>query len=137
MLEVMIDLQGLQTESRFRGIGRSISEILNQLIKTENDIRWHFLINSALYETVEDVIHGYKKLNSNIIFHPIQILPDSAPFIKDNIVRNKISEQLYALYVDYINPDIILILSMFEGFIDDSVVYTNFLSNTKKNYHNP
>ena len=132
MLEVMIDLQGLQTESRFRGIGRSISEILNQLIKTENDIRWHFLINSALYETVEDVIHGYKKLNSNIIFHPIQILPDSAPFIKDNIVRNKISEQLYALYVDYINPDIILILSMFEGFIDDSVVYTNFLSNTKK-----
>ena len=83
MLEVMIDLQGLQTESRFRGIGRSISEILNQLIKTENDIRWHFLINSALYETVEDVIHGYKKLNSNIIFHPISFMITSHEETKD------------------------------------------------------
>ena len=132
MLEVMIDLQGLQTESRLRGIGRSISEILNQLVITDSDIRWHFLLNSALYETVEDIINCYKKLNPDLIFHPIQILPDSAPFIKDNLVRNKISEQLYALYVDYIDPDIILIPSMFEGFIDDSVLYTSFLNNIKK-----
>ena len=70
MLEVMIDFQGLQTESRLRGIGRSISEILNQLIIIENDIRWHFLINSAslnpLVSSVVNFLLGAKDLLNSV-----------------------------------------------------------------------
>ena len=47
-------------------------------------------------------------------------------------MKNKISEFMYSTYVEYINPDIILIPSLFEGFIDDSVIKVDNIKNIKK-----
>ena len=104
----MIDVQALQTESRLRGIGRSLSEILEKIIYLNDEVRWHFLINSTLYTEVSSIINYYSKKNNKIIFHTVQTMPVSAFIMNENLVKNKISEFLYSTYVEYINPDIIL-----------------------------
>ena len=132
MLNFMIDVQALQTESRLRGIGRSLSEILEKIIYLNDEVRWHFLINSTLYTEVSSIINYYSKKNNKIIFHTVQTMPVSAFIMNENLVKNKISEFLYSTYVEYINPDIILIPSLFEGFIDDSVIKVDNIKNIKK-----
>jgi glycosyltransferase involved in cell wall biosynthesis len=132
MLNFMIDVQALQTDSRLRGIGRSLSEILENLVCLDDNIRWHFILNSTLYKEVSPIIKLFSKKNKKIIFHTVQTMPNSAPIINDNLLRNKISEQIYALYIQYIKPDFILIPNIFEGFTDDSVLCIDLLNDVKK-----
>ena len=130
MFDCMIDLQALQTESRYRGIGRSLSEIIDHLIPNINDIRWHFILNANFIKEAGEIISKYQKYK-NIYFHIIQFLPESSPFYEKNITNNKISSQIFSLYVNYIKPDIIFIPNLFEGFIDDAVLSLENIESSK------
>lgn len=121
LMRIVIDLQGAQTESRFRGIGRYTLSLTEALVRNAGQHEVIILINECFEVSLSDLRH---RLQS--IMPPQNILSWKAPGpIKaeepQNRWRRETSEILRESFIDGLHPDVVLITSLFEGFVDDAV----------------
>jgi glycosyltransferase involved in cell wall biosynthesis len=120
-MRIVIDMQGAQTESRFRGIGRYTSSLVKAIIKNRGDHEVIVVLSSLFPESIQPIRDSLHKLlpQKNIVTW-------SAPgptFEADprNKLRKNCAEILYEDFLSLLNPDVILITSLFEGLGDDAV----------------
>jgi len=128
-MKILIDLQPCQGESSFRGIGRYSMSLAKAIARNRKDHEIYLLLNGAFIDTVERIKKEFKDLlpEKNIItfFIPTPV----AQINPENIWRSKVAELIREYAIFQINPDIVHISSLFEGFGDDIVTSIGQFSN--------
>lgn len=120
-MRIVIDMQGAQTESRFRGIGRYTLSLTQAIIRQNNDHEIILALNGLLPETIEPIKATFKDLlpQENIrVWHAPGPVFETEP---ENTERRLNAELIRESFLLSLDPDIIHIHSLFEGFGDDAV----------------
>lgn len=121
-MRILIDVQGAQNDSRFRGIGRYINALILQLIATcgESD-EIMLLLNGHLAEGAKDIRAAFSGLlppQAFRVWYPV--LPASSG-VPRNVARRLASQAMREWAIRELAPDCLLIGSLFEGCGDDVV----------------
>ena len=129
-MRIVIDMQGAQTESRFRGIGRYTISLTKAMIQNRGPHEIILVFSHFFPETIEQL-----KAEFCTVLAPENIYIWAAPgpvsFIEQrNTARIIVAEKTREAFFISLKPDIILISSLFEGFIDGAV--SSILSFNKK-----
>ena len=122
---IAIDLQGLQSESRFRGIGRYSRAITKSLIKLAKEKDHDVILIGNGGFPVRDLVDEFSPIvgrNSIKFWLP----PGPCAFEQiDNHKNNYNAKVIREAFFKNHKPDIIYIPAMFEGYQDDSVLSVN------------
>ncbi len=120
-MRIVIDLQGAQTESRFRGIGRYSMSLTKEIVKNRGEHEIVIALNSLFPETIEPIRAEFRGLlpqeNIRVCYAPGSV-QECEP---GNEWRRQAAERIREAFLAMLKPDIIFITSLFEGFIDDGV----------------
>lgn len=119
-MRIVIDMQGLQTASRFRGIGRYTLSLVKALIRNQKDHQIILVLNGQFSETLAPIRDHFKELPAENIVVWGAPGPVSAG-VTDNETRHAVAELLRERFLRDLRPDIIHISSLFEGYMDDAV----------------
>ena len=118
---IVIDMQGAQTESRFRGIGRYTMSFTKAVVQNRGDHEIILALSGLFPETIEPIRAAFYDLlpqeNIRVWYAPGPVC-ESQP---DNQSRRETAEILREAFLASLEPDIIHISSLFEGYLDDAV----------------
>jgi len=119
-MRIVIDLQGIQSASRYRGIGRyTYSLVSKMLLKLKDQDVW-IVFNENFPDTLQNIREDFQRLipKEKIVFYktPTPISQSHEKNIKRANISNLIREQ----FISQLAPDVLFITSLFEGFHDNS-----------------
>ncbi len=121
-MRIVIDLQGAQSNSRFRGIGRYSTSLAKGIIRNAKGHEVYILLNGMLVDTLENLREEFLTLlpQSHILvwqaYGPVNFIsPDSA-------FRRESAEIIRESFLASLNPDLVIVTSMIEGYDDDSIL---------------
>ncbi|UBU62133.1 glycosyltransferase [Acidithiobacillus ferrooxidans] len=120
-MRIVIDLQGVQNESRNRGIGRYSLSIAKALSRQRGEHEVLIALNGAFSGTIDLIRREFSGLlpTENIkIWYP---LTPVWSLDQANSWRRDVSELLYEKFLETLKPDIVMICSHFEGVVDNTV----------------
>jgi len=132
-MRVVIDLQGAQSESRFRGVGRYSLSLTSAMLRLGNRHEIFVVLNGMFPETIEPLRAA---LNGLLPQQNIQVWYAPGPvagMIEANGERARVAELMREAFIASLCPDIVLVTSLFDGFGDDTVTSigrlpTNYLT---------
>ena len=120
-MRIVIDMQGAQAQSRERGIGRYTTALVRGLIRQSQGHELILALNGRFDDTLAQLRKEYSQWlpNSNIcVWHapgPVYQLD------AQNEVRWQTAEVLYEHFLASLEPDCVLVTSLFEGIGDEAV----------------
>lgn len=120
-MRIVIDLQGAQTESRFRGIGRYSLEISKAIARNRGNHEIFLALNGLFPHTIEFIRAKFIDLlpQENIrVWYSLGPVCQCNP---SNSLRKQVAERMREAFLQSLHPDAIIITSLFEGFGDDGV----------------
>lgn len=130
-MRIVIDLQGAQTASRKRGIGRYTLDLTHGIIRNREEHEVILVLNDMLSDSVLDLRDEFRDVlpRSNIrVWSAPGPTPVSNPENKDRADRaNAIREA----FIESLEPDVVLVTSLFEGLGDDAVTSVNTASRAR------
>ncbi len=128
-MRIVIDLQGAQTESRFRGIGRYTLALAKAIVRNRGNHEILIAISGLFPETIEPIRAAFDGLlpqeNIRVWYAPGPVR-ERQP---ENNWRRKAAERIREAFLASLEPDVIFITSLFEGFIDDAVTSIGVFDN--------
>lgn len=120
-MRLIIDLQSLQGTNSNRGIGRYALSLTLKLLELCRNDEVYLLLNGNLPESIDNVREAFKeKINAENIL-VFSSLEHTAGLHQENQWRQSVAELSREAYLEKISPDVVLITSLFEGIIDDTV----------------
>jgi glycosyltransferase involved in cell wall biosynthesis len=131
-MRILIDLQGAQSGSRYRGIGRYSAALTKAIIRNRGDHEIFILLNGLWSDTVEQIRCEYSRLipaNHIVVFSAPSPAED---VISENAWLREAAELIREEMINDIAPDILLITSLFEGFMDKSIMSIGRLATRTK-----
>jgi len=120
-MRIVIDMQGAQTESRFRGIGRYTMFLVQALVRNRGEHEVMLALSGLFSDTVESIRAAFDELlpQENIrVWHGVGPTHESNPA---NTMRRQVAECVREAAIACMQPDVVLLTSLFEGFGDDAV----------------
>lgn len=121
-MRIVIDMQGAQSESRFRGIGRHTMAFARAVVRNRGQHEVFLALNGLFADSVEPIrsaFHGLLPKENIRVWYAPGPVKECDPA---NHPRRVVAEQIREAFLASLKPDIIHIVSMFEGFIDDAVI---------------
>lgn len=121
MIRLLFDIQGMQNNSRDRGIGRYVLSLAHALAKLPGEVELFLLANDLFRESSDEIakrLGGLVQPDRIVRFHGVG--PTAEDF-EENSVNATMSELLYEDFLERIAPDALLIGSLFEGAQDNSI----------------
>lgn len=120
-MRILLDLQGIQTESRFRGIGRYASSFAKAVIRNKGSHEVIIALNGLLSESIDSIRTDFLGLIPEENIH-IWYAPGPVNEIQnDNAARRKNAELIREAFLLSLQPDVIYLSSLFEGYVDDAI----------------
>ena len=121
-MRIVIDLQGAQSENRFGGIGRYSLSLTEAIIANGTRHEIFLLLNGAFKEAIDEIRQtlGNSLPTENIRVWDAPELPSGSSVIKSQWRER--AEMIREAAIANVNPDVVLITSLFEGQISDAVV---------------
>lgn len=120
-MRIVIDLQGAQTESRFRGIGRYTQSLAMAMVRNRGQHEILIALSGLFPETIEPIRAAFDELlpqeNIRIWYAPGPIRACHS----GNTWRTEVAESLREAFLLSLKPDVVLLSSLFEGYVDDAV----------------
>jgi len=120
-MRVVIDMQGAQSESRFRGIGRYSLNFAKAVVRNRGKNEVILALNGAFQESIDEIREAFANLLPRdcirVWSSPIGVAANDPS--SSNMRR--IAEALREQFLASLNPDILHVTSLFEGFLDDAV----------------
>jgi len=120
-MRLVIDMQGAQTESRFRGIGRYSIALTKAIVQNSGEHEIILAVSGLFPETIETIRSTFNGLlsqdNIRIWYAPGTIRECDA----GDKWHREIAELIREAFLQSLNPDIVLLTSLFEGYVDDAV----------------
>jgi glycosyltransferase involved in cell wall biosynthesis len=120
-MRIVIDMQGAQTESRFRGIGRYTLSLTQAMVRNRGEHEIILLLNGLLPESIEPIRAAFDDL---LVQKNIQVWYAPGPVREletANGWRREVAECIREAFINSLKPDAVLITSLFEGFGDNAV----------------
>lgn len=130
-MRLVIDLQSLQGTNSNRGIGRYALSLTSNLLELCRNDEVYLLLNGSLPESVNSIREAFnEKVNPENVL-TFSSLEQTAGLHSENHWRQGVAELSREAYIEKIEPDVVLITSLFEGIVDDTVTS---IINKNKNY---
>ena len=128
-MRVVIDLQGAQSESRYRGIGRYTLELAKEMVRQRGEHEILIVLNGLFPETIIPIQDAFKNLlpieNILIWYAPGPVFGSGWSDTKRRHQAELIREQ----FLVNLKPDIVHITSLIEGYADNAVHSIGFSPN--------
>lgn len=121
-MRILIDMQGAQSESRFRGIGRYSLALALGVARNAGEHEIWLALNGALAPAIADLRRAFDGLVPQERIRVFDIVTPVAEIDSANTARCRAAEMLREHFIEQLAPDVVLVTSLFEGYIDDSVV---------------
>ena len=130
-MRIVIDMQGAQTESRFRGIGRYTMSLTKEITRQAGSHDIWLVLNERFPDAADAIKSEFKGLipERHILTFNIPVSVSNRP---DNIWRIRTAELLREAFIANLNPDIVYVTSLFEGWGDEAVVSIGSLETVGK-----
>lgn len=122
-MRIVIDMQGAQSASRFRGIGRYSMSLALAIVKgyhTKHEI--FILLNGMFPESINTIQNAFHALLPKSHIKVWQGCEPTHYSNTQNHSRIEISSLLRDSFIASLAPDIVLILSTVEGYSDNSII---------------
>ena len=120
-MRIVIDMQGAQTESRFRGIGRYTMAFAHAVVSNRGDHEIILALSGLFPDTIEPIRATFDRLlpqeNIRVWYAPRPVREAEA----GNARRREVAELIYESFLASLRPDVIHVSSLFEGYLDDAV----------------
>lgn len=120
-MRIIIDLQGAQTESRYRGIGYYSLSLTKAIVRNKGNHEVIIILNGLFPDTIKSIrseFNGLLSQESIRVWYTPTHINDSNP---DNQWRRETAELIREAFIANLKPDVLHITSLFEGHIDDAV----------------
>jgi len=120
-MRIVIDMQGAQTESHFRGIGRYTMAFAQAVARHRGEHEIVLALSGLFPETIEPIRAAFDGLlpQENIrVWHAPGPVREEEP---GNEARREAAEIIREAFLASLQPDLIHICSLFEGYVDDAV----------------
>lgn len=120
-MRVVIDMQGLQTESRFRGIGRYTLSFVRAVVRNRGDVEIVLALSDLFPDTIDEIRSAF---SDHLPPSAIRIWSSEGPIREcdaGNVERRENAELVREAFLASLRPDVIHVTSLFEGFVDDAV----------------
>jgi glycosyltransferase involved in cell wall biosynthesis len=120
-VKIVIDIQGAQTDSRFRGIGRYTMALAQALVRNRGQHDVVLVLNGLFDRSREPIREAFRG-----VLPPENILVWVAPGpvgVHDpaNQGRQEIASVMREVFIASLMPDAVLVSSFFEGYVDNAV----------------
>lgn len=123
-MRILLDMQGFQSLSRYRGIGRSCMSLAVSIARVAEAHDVRLLLNGNFLDCLGELRDRFDGLVPLDRFAVFKAPANVSQFNPHNLERARIAELLRERAVGEIKPDIVHVASLFEGFADDSVTST-------------
>lgn len=120
-MRIVIDFQGAQTASRFRGIGRYTSALTRGILRHAGTHEVWLVLNGALEEPISAIRAEFDGLVPQERIRVFQVPGHVAEMDTRNTWRRRAAELMREQFIAQLEPDIVLVTSLFEGYVDDAV----------------
>ena len=131
-MKIVIDLQGAQSESRYRGIGRYSLSLTQSILRNKGEHQIIVALNGMFPETIEPIRSALDGLIAQEDIRVWFALGPVKAYIESNHHRSQLAELIREEFLNGLKPDVVLITSMFDGFGDDTVTSVSLLPCTHK-----
>ena len=114
-MRLVIDMQGAQTDSRYRGIGRYTLCLVRHLIQLAERHEIILFINACLPDGADAVIAEFREQlprQQIVVFEPMAPVSFFKP---GNRARRLAMELVREAMLADLEPDVVLLTSLFEG----------------------
>ena len=128
-MRIVIDMQGAQSESKFRGIGRYSMSLAQAIARNAADHEVILVLNSLLSGTVDAIRCAFDGVLPQDQIRVWDGIGPTREVNADNFKHREISERLREAFIESLEPDIVLLTSLFEGLGDDSVTSVGIFDN--------
>lgn len=120
-MKILIDLQGAQTESRFRGIGRYTLSLALAMAREPRDHQISLLLNGAFQDSIEPIRASFAGAIAQEQIHVWFPSPRRVAITPASSWSHKASAFIRAAAVHRLEPDILHVSSVMEGLLDSAV----------------
>ena len=120
-MRIVIDLQGAQTDSRFRGIGRYSLSLAKAIVRNRGEHEVIIVLSGLFPDTIEAIRAEFSDLLPQ---DNIRVWSAPGPVAEEvlaNKWRREVAELVREAFIASLRPDIVHITSLFEGYIDDAI----------------
>ena len=120
-MRIVIDMQGAQTESRFRGIGRYTMAFAQAVVRNRGEHEIILALSGLFPDTIEPIRASFDGLlpqENILVWHAVGPVREE---LSNNDGRRGTAELLREAFFASLQPDLIHICSLFEGYADDAV----------------
>ena len=119
-MRIVLDLQGAQTGSRFRGIGRYTLSLAKAIAANRADHEVLIALSGLFPNTIEPIRAAFDSIlpQDNI---RVWLAPGPVGVDTGNALRRQIAERIREAFLASLEPDMVHVSSLFEGFGDDAV----------------
>ena len=120
-MRIVIDLQGAQTESRIRGIGRYTLAFAQGVLRNRGEHEVLLVLSGLFPATIDPIRAAFSGLlppQNILIWHAPGPVQEGQP---GNSQRREVAELLREAFLASLQPDVVHICSLFEGYADDAV----------------
>ena len=127
-MRIVIDMQGAQTESRFRGIGRYSLSLAQGIARNRGEHEVYLLLNGMLSDSIDSIRTAFIGLlpQSHIrVWYAQGPVCDQDP---SNNARKEVAQQIRQACIDDLKPDVLHVTSAVEGYGDNAVVGSPLLA---------
>lgn len=120
-MRIVIDMQGAQTESRFRGIGRYTLSFAQAVVRNRGEHEVILVLSGLFPDTIEPIRAAFEGVlsqeNIRVWYAPGPVKEEQS----GNETRRKVAELMREAFIASLQPDIVHIPSLFEGYVDNAV----------------
>jgi len=119
-VRIVIDMQGAQTESRFRGIGRYSQSLALAMARNAGEHEIWLVLNAAFPESIADIRRAFAGIIPAERLRVFDIPKPVAECVPGNVWRTMAAEKIREHFIQKLQPDAVLVTSLFEGYVDDA-----------------
>ncbi|NDY83507.1 glycosyltransferase family 4 protein [Orrella sp. NBD-18] len=121
-MRIVIDLQGIQNDSRFRGIGRYSIAFAKALIRHRGHHEIIVLLSDLFPESIEQAKQSLGEEAQHCSIKVWSGIGPTAYLDSRNNWRRQVSELLREAFIENLKPDVLLISSVVEGGADNAII---------------
>lgn len=127
-MRIVIDLQAAQAENQKRGIGRYSLSLALAMARNRGAHEIIIALNGLFPDTIEPIRASFDGLLPQENIRVWSVVPPVASISSDNDWRRQSAELVREAFLASLNPDVVHLSSLFEGFVDDAVTSIGALS---------
>src|SRR5450755_3656538 len=119
-MRIVIDMQGVQSASARRGIGRYSLALVRNMVRQASRHEIILALNGSIPGSIEPLRTAFHELLDQTKIRVWQGLDDVAGIDPAKRWRRQTAERIREAFLASLDPDVVYVASLFEGLIEDA-----------------